>query len=124
MARTVTLDAGNGYVLELNADGNDWCRCSLRKGDDMRDLGAEDARRVVERLAQALKPNPTQREKGELAWVISLSEPHTSIYQRVSADRRYLIVEDDQAHVVAELVLGPDSVERWLRGLEQLLNAD
>jgi hypothetical protein len=112
--------AAHGGVLELsNAEGR--CRLWLATGDKRRNLGADDATRVVDRLLQALQKAPvvSKQEREDPSWVLSLSEPHSAFYRRLSADTHHLIIQNEHAHVVGELIVGPDDVERWREALER-----
>ena len=117
----VELESKDGG-LRLSTDGNGWCFVELVVSGRVTLLGAEDQRIVVDRLTNAvastLEGPWVDGIDGRIAFVMSFSEHHCTIYSYDELERRVLILHDSQGQVVGRLELPPTICRRWN---EQLL---
>jgi hypothetical protein len=118
------LVAGTARLL-MDCDLSQWCQVIL-DADGLHPLGSETRSVFVERLVRGLRdelPGPTsgELEGVPVAWVLSLSERHTSIYAADREGVRTLYFQNADGKLIARVNLGREVRERWLSILEELV---
>ena len=110
---TLTLTAQT-FSLVLEIDEFGWCHVALGADGGGRDLGADDARIVVERLITGLQ----EPAVGSPRWVLSLAEVHTSLYAEAQPDALLLHIQGADGRRVFLGRLSPEERDRWLASLK------
>lgn len=105
----------------------EWCELRLETLGREIELGADSAAVVLGRLASAVAEPLTLEPAGEIgglsvAWVVSLSEQHTTIYVGASKSRRVLFFQDADGRTLARVDLDERRRGEWsekLRAAQQ-----
>jgi len=118
----IILSAGEAR-LRLSGDA-DWCDVRLENASQEIELGADSAAVVLERIAAALADDfPTgsagQIDGLDVAWVVSLSEHHTSMYVATSGSDRVLLFEDAAGKVIGRVELDEAERGEWAVALRK-----
>jgi hypothetical protein len=115
------LVAGSTRLL-VDCDTSQWCEVTL-DANGIHQLGSETRSVLVERLVRGLRGELSAPTSGELdgvpvAWVLSLSERHASIYAADREGIRTLYFQDADGKLIARLDLEREERERWISILE------
>ena len=100
----------------------EYCPVYLEAGTNRTMLGSDLRALIVSRLRAGLEAKTVHGCDGEMnglpvAWMLSLSEPNSSLYVGDLGDSRHIFAESENSELIVELVLDNEDRKRWLREL-------
>lgn len=112
-----TLTAANGS-LAFRVGPQQWCEVYLLGAGSRCLLGADALPILWDRLrtflaGRASLPEWRPGEAPPWKWILSLSEPHHSIYACKIGSRYAIMIEDDGARPIGELLLDEQDAATW-----------
>ena len=111
--------ATDSHVLRLDTNAEGWSNISLLSNGKEVLLGAESQSIFTQRLLQYLTHIGQHDTIGELegqdvAWVLALSEGHTSIYSNDCEHGSRLYIQDKSNKIVARIDLDKETIAEWV----------
>jgi hypothetical protein len=111
----------DAQAIKISGD-QPWCTVSLTYPDGERVLGAEDLDILKDRFVTLMISRDSLRINGriqqqDVAWVLTLSEGHTSLYASRTATGLMLFFQDKDGEVFSALDVTDAQCDQWLAEL-------